>query len=197
VDLSILKSLKGSKITGHVLSAALVEAIDSGILQADEKLPSTRDIADYLGLSKTTVLKVYKFLASTGYICSSPGAGSWVTAIAAGKMLDAKTLSKSGYPWESRFSKQATNLQSLKLTALEDLDFDEVNFGATPPDLLPLRQWRKAYLRVCDCLDEKTFVVNKKGFGYRPLREAIAGFLRRSKGIVCDPEQVILEATIH
>jgi len=197
VDLSILKNLKGSKITGPVLSAALVEAIDRGTLQADEKLPSTRDIADYLGLSKTTVLKVYKFLASTGYIYSIPGAGSWVTAIASGKLLDSKTLSKSGYPWESRFNSQATNLQGLNLTALADLDLDEVNFGATPPDLLPLRQWRKTYLRVCDCLEEKTFVVNQEGFGYRPLREAIAGFLRRSKGIVCDPEQVVLDSGVQ
>ena len=223
MDLSVLKSLKGSKITAKVLSAALVEAIESGTLAPGAKLPSTRDIADYLELSKTTVVKVYKFLSSRGYISSSPGAGTWVSAIAQTRQAACSAASsKSGYPWESRYSSQATNLQSLSLASLDEhgldehafdgrdfdelafdgrdigeLAFDEINFGATPPDLLPLRQWRKAYLRVCDSLDRKTFAVNQDVFGYRPLREAIAGFLRRSKGIVCEAEQVVLASGVQ
>src|SRR5262245_23070195 len=79
MDLGILKGLKDEKITADSLYNAIASAIDSKQLKRGDKLPSTRDIAMYLGISRTTVMKAFESLIGRGYLTSSQGAGTWVT----------------------------------------------------------------------------------------------------------------------
>lgn len=57
----------------------LVAAILDGILPPGTYLPSTRDLADELGISRNTVVIVYQQLADDGYLFSAPRVGYWVT----------------------------------------------------------------------------------------------------------------------
>jgi GntR family transcriptional regulator/MocR family aminotransferase len=63
-------------------------AIRSGALVADEQLPSTRVLAEDLGVSRGVILRVYNQLAAEGYISLRQGAA---TTVRAGG-LDAKAL---------------------------------------------------------------------------------------------------------
>ena len=47
---------------------AFREAILSGAFQSGEKLPSTRDVAEQLGISRTVVLLAYDQLLAEGFI---------------------------------------------------------------------------------------------------------------------------------
>lgn len=54
--------------------------IESGRLPKGERLPSTRALADLLGLNRTTVAACYSLLESEGYIEGHVGRGSFVAA---------------------------------------------------------------------------------------------------------------------
>ncbi len=78
MDLAILKQLKGTKISAETLREAIATAIENNHLTPGQKLPSTRDIALYLGISRTTVMKSLDILIATGHLTTSPGSGTWV-----------------------------------------------------------------------------------------------------------------------
>lgn len=196
MDLGILKGLKDEKITADSLYGAIASAIDSKQLKRGDKLPSTRDIAMYLGISRTTVMKAFEALIGRGYLTSSQGAGTWVTPPAEPQLQETSANTES-YQWSQRYSSLARNLSIQASEPIESDDFDEMNFGSSPTELVPLNAWRKIVLKLSHSMDDTAFDANKEVFGYRPLREAIVGFLRRTKGIVCEPEQIVLSSGVQ
>ena len=54
------------------------ELIDNGDLRPGEKLPSTRELAEKLGVNRSTVYLAYEELWVTGYIQSNPGSYTFV-----------------------------------------------------------------------------------------------------------------------
>jgi len=57
------------------------QAILSSELKGGTKLPSTRALADELGVSRNTVLNAYEQLAAEGYLESSEGSGTFVERV--------------------------------------------------------------------------------------------------------------------
>src|SRR3954471_19737212 len=78
--------------TGAPLAAQIQEhlrvAIREGRLGAGERLPSTRRLADHLGVSRGTVVEVYEQLAAEGYVDSVVGSGTRVARIPAEERHD-------------------------------------------------------------------------------------------------------------
>ena len=69
---------------GHLhtqLYNSLRELILDGVLRSEQRLPSTRILAEELAISRTTVLTVYDRLNSEGLLYSQTGAGSFVSSI--------------------------------------------------------------------------------------------------------------------
>ena len=54
------------------------QLILSGVLAADEKMPSVRELAGMLAINPNTIQRAYRELETEGYICSFPGRGSFV-----------------------------------------------------------------------------------------------------------------------
>ena len=54
------------------------QLILSGVLAADEKMPSVRELAGSLAINPNTIQRAYRELEAEGYICSVPGRGSFV-----------------------------------------------------------------------------------------------------------------------
>ncbi len=202
MDLAILKQLKGSKVNAEMLRETIATAIESQLLKAGERLPSTRDMALYLGISRTTVIKSLDALIATGHLKTSPGSGIWVRSAEKNTAVPARdsngnAAQSQAYPWRDRYSNLALNLEAQRIEAIESTDFDEINFGSAPNNLLPLPAWKKSMQHWSTHADSLNFEANSDVFGYRPLREAIAGFLRRTKQIVCKPEQVVVGSGVQ
>ena len=62
------------------LQRQLQELIDSGALRAGSYLPSERDLADWLKVSRTTVKRAYDALRSADVIASGLGRGGTVSS---------------------------------------------------------------------------------------------------------------------
>jgi len=63
------------------VEAALREAVQSGRLAAGTRIPSTRTLAQQLGLSRGTVVAAFDQLTAEGYLTATPGVGTVVSTL--------------------------------------------------------------------------------------------------------------------
>ncbi|MFG1606393.1 PLP-dependent aminotransferase family protein [Actinoplanes sp. NPDC049265] len=61
------------------LAGAVRGLLSDGRLALGVRLPAERELADALGISRTTVTAAYRMLRETGHLTSRRGAGSWTT----------------------------------------------------------------------------------------------------------------------
>ena len=58
----------------------LLEYITTGLMHADDKLPSVRELSSSIHINPNTVVKAYRLLEEQGFIYSLPGRGSFVSS---------------------------------------------------------------------------------------------------------------------
>src|SRR3972149_12338984 len=63
----------------------IVELVDSGVLAAGERLPSSRDLARALGVTRKTVITAYQELTAIQYLDSTIGSGTFVSQLKGGR----------------------------------------------------------------------------------------------------------------
>lgn len=173
------------------LYEALRRAMLEGKLGAGERLPSSRDLAQDLGLSRNTVVAAINQLSVEGYLASRVGSGTYVNDSvprAAGNPLRRPGLGLAPAPM-ARLSRRGEALTAaFRASELEVQPFTPgiADFSAFPLTLwqrLQNKHWRMTYP---DMLD-----YNDSG-GYAPLRRAIADYLRVFRSVQLDADQVIV-----
>src|SRR5580692_6747481 len=91
---ALLPDLTGSGARRGAVYAAMAEALSSlvldGRIAVGTRVPSERELAAALGLSRTTVTAAYSALRADGYLVSRTGSGSF-TAVPAGSMASSST----------------------------------------------------------------------------------------------------------
>ena len=151
------------------------EILDGG-LPFQERLPSTRKLAQYLQVSRSTVDMAYEQLLSEGYIESAPCRGYFVSEL------------DGIYKGVAKETEEARTVEVKK----EHYRFD---FSPNGVDLdsFPHNAWRKLS-RVVLQDDEKELFMLGEPAGELELRSTIAAHLHQSRGVNCLPEQVVVGA---
>lgn len=162
----------------------LSSAIETVDLSPAQMLPSTRELADVLDLSRSTIVRCYDDLLARGYIYTVDGVGTFVRA------AEQQPNRNDEQKWP--ISQRTQRLLANSRAGLFSHDFPELNFGCTPADLLPLKIWRQIQLKHARETDSQELDYGADPFGYLPLRSALAAFLNRVRGVVCKKEQVIV-----
>ncbi|MBC3872701.1 MocR-like pyridoxine biosynthesis transcription factor PdxR [Undibacterium flavidum] len=167
------------------LHAALRNAIQEGALAPGSRLLASRVLAQELGIARNTVVYAYEQLLSEGFV-SSDRRGSIVNSIAqvAQQLQTASVTDRA----DLGLSRRAGRVMPLPVAA--DLT---TGFAPGVPSLadFPKNLWRKS-------LDASWRRLNVAQLGYADaagepdLRAAIAEYLRASRGVTCDAEQVIV-----
>jgi len=148
------------------LEDGLRECVRSGRLPAHARLPATRALAADLGLSRRLVVDAYAQLLAEGYLVARQGAGTFV-ADAAGS---------AGAPEVEQTQRP--------------LSFD---FFPGYPDLatFPRRLWLRMLRETLrEMPDHALGYPNPRGAP--ELRRALAGHLRRVRGVVADPDTIVI-----
>jgi GntR family transcriptional regulator/MocR family aminotransferase len=156
-------------------------------LMAGQLLPSTRQLANIVGISRPTAVRVYEDLIAQGYIETVEGTGTYVR-----KRLSTETTLAHRQEIEIEFTASASHslqTDALKLTAH---DYPELNHGCAPKDLLPLGQWKNCWLQSYRKLERSSIDYGTDPFGYAPLRDAIRKYLERSRMIQIPSEQLLI-----
>jgi GntR family transcriptional regulator/MocR family aminotransferase len=169
----------------------LRQAILSGALATGERLPSTRDLAEQLGVSRTVVLVAYDQLLAEGYVTGRGGSGTYVSEGASAARRKQET--RSTHVRLSRFGHAAaiaaaTVDSSPRPPAPGRYDFA---YGRSDLDTFPFEIWQRMLLR-----NARKASVRHFDYGYASgsadLREAVCAHLRRSRAVVCDPEDIVI-----
>jgi GntR family transcriptional regulator/MocR family aminotransferase len=169
----------------------LRKAILSGAFRRGQKLPSTREVAEQLGVSRTVVLLAYDQLLAEGFTVGRLGSGTYVSSDvnvprSTRTQESAKVnLSRFGYAAASAWSRM-TFAQS----TMRSLPYDFV-YGRSDLETFPFEMWRRILLR-CARNAPVSELDYGPAAGHTALREAIATHLLRSRAVMCDPCQVLV-----
>jgi GntR family transcriptional regulator/MocR family aminotransferase len=177
--------------------AGLRQAILAGTFRAGERLPSTRELADELGISRTVVLLAYDQLVAEGFAAGRGGSGTYVSAglsgggFVAGRPINVKRAAKLHL---SRYGSTADALgSSVDFPGRRSvpLRYDFAYGGRGDVETFPYQLWRRILLRHARKAPVRQLDYGAAG-GSLALREAISVHLRRSRAVICDAWQVIV-----
>jgi GntR family transcriptional regulator / MocR family aminotransferase len=159
------------------LEAALRDAIRAGRLRAGERLPSSRELAHALGVSRGMVQDCYGQLLAEGYLTSRTGSATRVADI-------------SGQQAGGRPAANPVVVPPPRWPAEPPLIAD---FAPGVPDLssFPRADWALAVKQACtQAADGDLGYGDPRGSAV--LREVLAGYLRRVRAAAADPAQMII-----
>ncbi|MBS2008769.1 MAG: PLP-dependent aminotransferase family protein [Cyanobacteria bacterium SZAS TMP-1] len=181
------------------LSDALRKAILEGRLKLGEPLPSVRELAESLKLSRATVLKAYKDLNSQGLVTSYSGSGTFVAETLPGDLGEllpefiGRPASGRAFFDEAPLSARGHVIVAAgKKLGEEHVHVPALEYGGTPIELSPMREWKTLMLKHCDLSREEQVAEMIEPTGIAPLRQAIASYVQRRRSISCTPENVVI-----
>ncbi len=154
----------------------LRNAIADGLISPGQRIPAARALAKELGLARGTIESAYSLLASEGYVQARGQAGTVV-------MPGLEHLGGPPLPGEPVSISLATLPQSPP--------FAPFQMGLPALDAFPRKIWARLAARCARSTQIEDMVYPSSG-GATRLREAIAGYLRVSRGIDCVPQQVFI-----
>lgn len=152
------------------------DEIRAGRLLFEEKLPSTRSLADYLEVSRSTVDLAYSQLLSEGYIEARPYKGYFVCRIE--ELYHLPVQMETGRADEK------------EETAGYSYDFSPYGIDMNG---FPFSVWRKISKNILNSDRKELFALGSPK-GEPQLRETICKYLHSARGVNCEPSQLILGA---
>ncbi|MBV1879560.1 MAG: PLP-dependent aminotransferase family protein [Pseudomonadales bacterium] len=170
----------------------LVGKISNGQLPPGTRLPASRRLAMDFKLSRNTVSIAIEQLKAEGFLRAEPGNGVFVNKDLPKNLV---ALAKENWHWSlesngRRLPKLSYFGQQLDAQPAGD---NRLNLPFTPglPDLkaFPDRIWQKNQRQH---QDRKLLQGYDGSQGYLPLRIALAEYLNISRGVRCEPEQIII-----
>jgi GntR family transcriptional regulator/MocR family aminotransferase len=169
------------------LAMQLKDLIQSGQLGAGDPLPSSRELAAELKVSRNTVVYAYERLISEGYLNSRSRSKVFVSDTA-GELRSAAQRSK--------IQKQMAPAVHVAAHALgQSLSEGPKPFRPCQPDvqLFPLALWNRLRGRALRSTNRSLLHYHSEAvLGFRPLRENLAAYLRDSRGVVCEWWQIAI-----
>ncbi len=153
-----------------ITGAILANQVNSG-----EALPSSRELAKQLDVARNTVSEAYEMLKAEGYISSRAGSPCRVN-------------SQLFLPPQNNRTTSSCVLNPPKQKLIYD-------FRTGIPDLsqFPFHTWNQLQNRLIEYIDKSNWLYGNYE-GYLPLREEIATWLFRTKGMTVSPEDVLITA---
>jgi GntR family transcriptional regulator/MocR family aminotransferase len=148
------------------LEGAIRERIRRGLLRADTVMPSTRALAEDLGLSRGVVVEAYQQLVAEGYLVSRAGGYTQVAAVDVVEPQHA-VVNPGGPP--------------------------RIDFRYSRPDVsqFPRAAWLRSIRRVLNETPHLSFAY-LDGRGALELRTALADYLNRVRGTAARTENMLI-----
>jgi GntR family transcriptional regulator / MocR family aminotransferase len=168
LELLIAVSHGAEEKLGPQIELQLRQAIQAGTLRPGAPIPSTRRLATQLGVSRPIVVDAYAQLAAEGYL----------------------TLRQGARPRVSASAPTAAARAPIPARAEPRVRFD---FLPASPDLasFPRAAWLAATRDALATIPDAALGY-REPHGCAALREALAEYLGRARGVVCDAEQIVI-----
>ncbi len=176
-DLNIVLRNDISKCLYEQIYEYVRQEIREGKLLCEERLPSTRSLADFLQVSRSTVELAYEQLMSEGYIEARPYKGYFVCKL---EELYQLPQSREDAVIEKVYEEKKEYLVDFSPTAIDMSEF-------------PFSVWKKINKNILSDSNSRLFSSGSAQGDYS-LRETISRYLHSSRGVNCEPEQIVVGA---
>jgi len=181
------------------LYRSIRSAILARTLLPEHRLPSTRDLAAEMGMSRNTVLQAYEQLLAEGYIESRLGAGTYVAAHSPDEALAVRKevarrageSPRSSPRHLSEYARRVLGAESASLKPADPKLRIDFRYGAPNLQDFPADEWRALTAQRLRRLNKASLMYAEPA-GYLPLREAIVRYVREHRGITCSAADVIV-----
>ena len=167
IELLLSVSRNGTQTLGAQIEDHLRQAIRDGTLKTGARVPSTRDLARQLGVSRRVVVDAYSQLAAEGYLALRQGARPTVSETAAAGAPSPEPVRPAP---PSRF-----------------------DFRPSAPDVssFPRTAWLRSLRETIGAMTDADLGYGDPR-GVEALRSALADYLGRVRGVVADPSRVVV-----
>lgn len=181
--------------------------IVSGRFPRGTRVPSTRDAAAASGISRGTIAQAYEQLMSEGYFQAVRGSGTYVCrelpeadALPGEMEVPPEPDAPPGHVAARRVDiGGSVKLSSLGEELRRDAEHSEkregfISLAPAGPDLslFPLDLWRRLYVSSLKSVGTHALDYAEHGQGYLPLREEIAKYVSRTRGISCSSDEIVI-----
>ena len=193
----LMLALDGEGALHRQAYRALRGAILDARLRPGARLPSSRALSRDLGVSRNTVLQAFEQLVAEGYATARGGSGTYVAGSlprrardrgpgAASKRLAPVRLSAAARRMAEGVPPGSATWQLRR----DPLRYD-FRYGEPAYVDLPVETWSRLLGRRARRLSVRRLAYQAPG-GAPELREALADYLARARGVACGPEQVLI-----
>ncbi len=154
------------------------EKILSGQIPPTTQLPSSRELAGQLDISRNVVLEAYDLLLAEGYLQAKRGAGTYVA---------------EGAVYTRNIKVEPPDVQ--EVTMGYDSAQGVINFKAGTPNLnlFPKTIWLKMVKKVFNGAMEEILAYGHPE-GRSELRQAICDYVVTQREVACHPDQIVITA---
>lgn len=174
----------------------LVEAITLGTFPADRRLPSSRKLAEQLGVARNTVVLVYEQLVEEGYLISRERSGIYINEEVLEARIDIQPRSRPKRPgvsrWRQRFKAPPAGREPYLFPpnwSLHPYPFLEGKFDSS---LFPVKEWREASRLALGVRDINAWSEETGDADDPMLIEEIRTKILPRRGIQALPEEILV-----
>lgn len=167
------------------LARALRQSVLDGRLPAGTRLPSTRQLAGDLALSRNTVITAYELLLAEQVLETRTGAGTFVAATAPVSGGDASVARVAA---QSVYIERARALPPLTLRRTEPGVRFDLQYGEPLLNPALTTAWQRALGRAVARCDLRYSLAA----GLLELRRAISEHVARRRGVACTADDVVV-----
>jgi GntR family transcriptional regulator/MocR family aminotransferase len=175
------------------LCAALRTEILEGRLRPGGRLPATRDLARQYELARGTIVSAFEQLESEGYVNGVVGSGTYVSQVLPDDLLQVARKAVAQPPAPQTQRRRVSDF-ARRVQLFPGFSFRHTRaFRTDQPalDLFPTTLWAQLAGRRLRRATT-SLLLGCEPLGYRPLREAVADYLRTARGVKCTAEQVAI-----
>lgn len=193
IDPLISIDRRSSKPLHRQIYEGFRSAILRGELRCAQQVPSSRLLAQELGISRIPVISAYEELLSEGYFESRVGAGTFVSRSLPESLTTCEPSSARAPATAIKarpVSRRGSAVTPLDLSAWV-LGKGAFAVGQPAYDQFPVHIWSKLVSRHGRGLRTSSLHYGLTA-GRLDLRASIAGYLRSARGVHCEPEQVFI-----
>ncbi|GAB1579319.1 PLP-dependent aminotransferase family protein [Bordetella petrii] len=172
----------------------LVSAIFSGHLPPGAPVPSSRHLADQLGIARNTVVFAYQELVSEGYLVSRERSGHFVNDNVLSGRLEPRPGSsrQATVNWDERLRFHPSELRNIvKPREWQDVPFPFI-YGQFDQELFPTAEWRECCIKALSVLDIRSWAPDLITHDDPALIEQIRTQVLPRRGVWADADEIVI-----
>lgn len=171
------------------ITEGIITVIRSGHLQAGQRLPGSRQLANLLEVNRKTALLAYDELMAQGWIVSKSARGTFVAETLpmiqtrAWQQSELQATQQAAFPWSM------PEYLSQPLAFPDPLAFDD---GLPDIRLAPIEELTRAYSRNLRKLWDHRLLTYNDALGHAKLRQLLAEEMNQTRGLNISPDHIMI-----